>query len=125
MNTLHHSNNPTGQWLYDAKGILVWTDLTCFDTLEWMGNAINNYAWGKGKLIFYKDNQPIAWYEGNMKDGKCSGHGSFTYENGDVYNGEWEDGMPSGYGILQSQDGKTVEGDWLKGRKKSFFAFLL
>ena len=39
-------------------------------------------------------------YEGDFKDGKRHGQGTYTWNNGDKYTGEWKDGKLNGYGTF-------------------------
>jgi hypothetical protein len=57
-------------------------------------------------------------YEGNWKDGKMSGQGTFCWANsGDKYVGNWQDGKMNGQGIMYYADGSKYEGGWKDNNK--------
>ena len=47
-------------------------------------------------------------YEGEFKDGKYDGQGTYTWSDGRKYVGEWLDGKQNGHGTVTSPDGKYV-----------------
>ena len=51
-------------------------------------------------------------YEGEYKDGKYHGQGTYTWSDGTKYVGEWKDGVFHGQGTLTSQDGRKEVGVW-------------
>ena len=55
-------------------------------------------------------------YEGEWKDGKKHGQGTYTWSNGDVYEGEWKDNNPNGQGTLTFPDGTTYEGEFKENK---------
>ncbi len=44
--------------------------------------------------------------------------GSFTNENGDLYEGEMLDGIPNGQGTMKYADGTVYEGNWIDGKRE-------
>ena len=52
-------------------------------------------------------------YEGEFKDGKYHGHGSYTWSDGKKYLGEWKDGKPWN-GTGYDNDGNII-GKWVNG----------
>ena len=53
-------------------------------------------------------------YEGNYKNNKRNGFGSFYYKNGGLcYTGEWKDNKRNGFGVgVRSSDGSFYAGTW-------------
>ena len=51
-------------------------------------------------------------YEGEWKDGKRDGYGTFVVSNGSSYEGEWKVGKKNGYGTLVASNGSSYEGYW-------------
>ena len=50
--------------------------------------------------------------------GNChKGHGTFNWENGDVYAGSWEEGLPDGYGDFFHENGDSYKGQFSEGKK--------
>ena len=63
-------------------------------------------------------------YEGELKDGKRHGQGTYTYSDGGKYEGEFKNGERHGQGILTSPNGKKYFGEcwgmgWLRSTKFS------
>lgn len=57
-------------------------------------------------------------YEGEFKNGKFDGQGTFFFVSGEKYIGEWKNGLQQGYGIFTSSDGKfSFNGEWEKGKR--------
>ena len=55
-------------------------------------------------------------YEGEWKNNKMHGKGSFTWADGRIYVGEYVDDKKSGYGEFTWPDGRCYKGDWLNGK---------
>ena len=54
-------------------------------------------------------------YEGEVRDSKRNGRGTFIWANGSRYEGEWRNDRPHGQGILTMSDGRRFEGQWRNG----------
>ena len=52
------------------------------------------------------------YYVGEIANGKRHGHGTYYWNNGDVYEGEWKDGEKTGQGKLTRPSGDVYEGEW-------------
>lgn len=63
---------------------------------------------GFGKQI-WKDG---AKYEGEWREGKANGKGTFYHLNGDVYEGEFVDDRANGYGVYYHKNGSKYTGYW-------------
>ena len=53
-------------------------------------------------------------YEGEHKDGKRNGQGTYTYSNGEIYVGKWKGGSPW-IGTKYNKNGKIL-GKWVNGK---------
>ena len=51
-------------------------------------------------------------YEGEWRNGKGHGKGSYTFPNGEKYIGEYKEGEVHGKGTLTFPDGEKYEGEW-------------
>lgn len=59
-------------------------------------------------------------YDGEIdENGLCSGNGTFTYKNGDVYVGEWKGGVRHGKGKMTYSDG-YYDGEWKNGVRDGY-----
>ena len=66
-----------------------------------------------GKGTFTYDNGDI--YEGDYKDNMKNGKGTYTYYNGDIYEGDYKDGMMNGKGTFTYANRNIYEGDFKNG----------
>ncbi|EKX51869.1 hypothetical protein GUITHDRAFT_92528 [Guillardia theta CCMP2712] len=58
-------------------------------------------------------------YEGEWKDGKQHGKGTFkSADGGGVYQGEWMNGVKHGRGKSSSSDGHVYDGEWRNNKKE-------
>ena len=55
-------------------------------------------------------------YQGNFKQGKRDGNGTFTFVDGRKYKGDFVDGEFSGKGTFFETNGTVYEGDFLNGK---------
>jgi hypothetical protein len=51
-------------------------------------------------------------YEGEIKDGKANGQGTWTHPNGIKYVGEWKDDKKNGQGTLTYSEGGNYVGEF-------------
>lgn len=55
-------------------------------------------------------------YEGEMKDGKYHGMGTYRWGNGNIYTGEYVNGVRQGNGKFAFASGSSYEGEWKNGK---------
>ena len=55
-------------------------------------------------------------YEGEFKEGKKHGFGTYTFHEGSKYEGEYKDGEYHGQGTFTFTDGSKYEGEWKDGK---------
>jgi len=67
---------------------------------------------GQGTYTFANGNK----YSGEFINGLYNGIGTFTFLDGTKYNGMWKDGLKSGKGTYISSDGTKYEGDFLEDK---------
>lgn len=58
-----------------------------------------------------------AVYEGEWVKNQRSGKGHYKWGNGDEYEGQWKDNMAEGEGVLRMQDGSVYTGHFLVAKK--------
>ena len=56
-------------------------------------------------------------YEGQFKDGKRTGQGTYTWLSGSVYEGQWKDNEQHGLGTKSWANGDVYEGQFKDGKK--------
>ena len=61
-------------------------------------------------------NYDNGYYEGEIKDGKPYGFGTYRWNNGDVYTGEYVKGIRHGKGKFVYANGNYYDGDWVDGK---------
>ena len=87
------------------------------DALTWKhgaiysGETINRRPHGFGIMIFNKGAHEVARYAGAFTDGRRTGHGVATSEDGLVWTGAWKDDEACGHGLLETPDGRRFEGE--------------
>jgi hypothetical protein len=57
-------------------------------------------------------------YTGEWVDGRIEGQGTARYPNGSVYEGAFVDGAPHGQGRIVYADGGSYEGEWRERRDR-------
>lgn len=109
---------PAAEFLKDKrKGCLVANDLGMpVDSVSWNGPCSKGYAQGQGKLLWYKDGQKIASYNGQMQQGTQRGKGSYDIPGYAVMTGEFEQGMLHGQGIMRMPSGSKLQGHFEHGQ---------
>ncbi len=56
-------------------------------------------------------------YEGEMKDGKREGEGTWAKPDGTKYSGQWKGDKPDGLGTFIWPDGRKFKGYWKSGKR--------
>ena len=79
------------------------------------GEWKDGFCSGHGTMI-YPDGKK---YEGSFEFGKREGYGELTWDNGNsFYKGFWHDDLREGFGETESQNGFCYVGEWAKGKIK-------
>jgi len=89
-----------------------WNRLKPKDTISWSGSCVDGLASGRGVLQCFNDGKPTSRYEGDIRQGKINGRGTYVMVYGMQYEGEWRDGSLNGSGIMTSKIGARYEGEW-------------
>ena len=55
-------------------------------------------------------------YEGEFREDKKHGRGTYRYATGQVYDGEWKAGKSEGRGTLRYADGDVDQGEFKAGK---------
>jgi hypothetical protein len=94
-----------------GKGTYYWSD-----GQKYVGDFLNNKQHGQG-VITYPEHDPngAVSYNGEWKEDKKSGTGTFLWKSGNRYVGEWKDDYRSGKGTFFWANGQTYVGDFVNG----------
>ena len=88
------------------------------ETIAWSGECVDGKASGRSRLV-WRSSHGEDVYEGEYRDGKRHGRGTYTWFDGVRYEGEWRDGQPNGRGTAtfpSDDDGsRRYEGQWRNG----------
>ncbi|XP_047432727.1 alsin isoform X2 [Mugil cephalus] len=116
-----------GHWLSgkpNGSGVLKWPDGRIYT-----GTFKNGLEDGFGEFVapnktLSKNDQ----YQGQWKDGKMHGLGTYRYASGEVYDGSFQDGMRHGHGMLRTGKLNTSSpsvfiGQWLQDKKTGYGVF--
>ena len=77
------------------------------------------YGWGNTLPYVWKgvgDKDTHSKYQGQVKDGKEHGQGTYTWFDGGIYVGKWKDGKEHGQGTYTSPVGTKYVGEWKEGK---------
>ena len=77
------------------------------------GNFINGLRDGKGSWKKGVGNSDR--YDGEYRNDKKWGEGTFVWASGNVYKGQYEADMRSGYGEMHWVNGSYYKGNWKNG----------
>lgn len=67
------------------------------------------------KTFYYDDGKKM--YEGETRNGKYHGKGTYYYKNGNKYEGQWENDKQNGPGTMYYADGDKFVGQWKDGKR--------
>src|SRR5882672_7783115 len=105
-------------WISDPKtGCKVWNaNPKPNEAVSWSGACENGFAAGQGLLQWSLDGKPNGSAEGNFRNGKLNGKGTYTFANGNRYQGDFLDGNFHGKGIFTLPSGNRYEGDFVNDK---------
>ncbi|XP_008323300.1 alsin isoform X3 [Cynoglossus semilaevis] len=116
-----------GHWLAgkpNGRGVLKWPDGRIYT-----GEFKNGHEDGFGEFIATnKTLNKKDHYEGQWKEGKMHGLGTYRYANGEIYDGSFQDGMRHGHGMqrtgkLNTSCPSVFIGQWLQDKKTGYGVF--
>ncbi len=111
-----------GEWKkgqYSGEGTLIYKT-----GRKYIGELLNNFRHGHG-IMSYAENDE--WnrisYDGEWKEGKITGKGTFIWKNGEKYVGEWLNNLRHGHGVETYPENDSInrisyDGEW-KGDMRS------
>lgn len=78
---------------------------------SYSGETLNRQPHGSGVMVFRVGGREIARYAGAFDQGRRSGLGIATSDDGLVWTGAWKADEACGHGLLETPDGKRFEGE--------------
>lgn len=103
-----------GEYYDDArhgKGLLYEVDGTCKELYYDKGTLLEE------KIAIQKLTFNNGYYEGELKNGRIHGKGTYIWNSGDKYVGEWDNGNFNGFGTYYYSNGDRYEGQWQNDKK--------
>ena len=97
----------------------VWKEGRKWDTVTFDSHGNVSYKRVKGEisLVLKMNEFSNGKYEGEWKDLKWHGEGTFTYPDGRKYEGQWGYWAFNGQGTFTFPDGSEYKGEWKDGEK--------
>lgn len=117
------------QWVSDANNCKAWTGVSSTKprnvpamnstegTVQWIGNCVNGYAEGEGKLVWKRQDgfQAQDTYVGQMKKGMRHGRGELEAREWGTYSGQWQDDELVSGRFTSPNANSSYSGGFLKG----------
>ncbi|XP_056606356.1 alsin [Triplophysa dalaica] len=116
-----------GRWVSGkphGRGVVKWPDGRLYT-----GTFKNGLEDGCGEYVVPNKNlNSCDHYQGQWKDGKMHGFGTFRYASGEVYEGSFQDNMRHGHGMLRSGKLNSTSpsvfiGQWQYDKKSGYGVF--
>lgn len=116
-----------GRWVSGkphGRGVVKWPDGRMYT-----GTFKNGFEDGFGDyVVSNKSLNSCDHYQGQWKDGKMHGFGTFRYASGEVYEGSFQDNMRHGHGMLRSGKLNSTSpsvfiGQWQYDKKSGYGVF--
>ena len=95
-----------GEWYTTIEGCQIWNEFPQPNvSISWLGDCTEGKASGSGTSMWFYDSaagqQVIDQYVGEMSVGKNHGTGSYYLSSGARYEGQWKDNRLHGHGTFQ------------------------
>uniref|UniRef100_A0A671TAZ4 Alsin-like n=1 Tax=Sinocyclocheilus anshuiensis TaxID=1608454 RepID=A0A671TAZ4_9TELE len=116
-----------GRWVSgkpNGRGVVKWPDERMYT-----GTFKNGLEDGFGDYVVPNKNlNSCDHYQGQWKDGKMHGFGTFRYASGEIYEGSFQDNMRHGHGMLRSGKLNSTSpsvfiGQWQYDKKSGYGVF--
>ncbi|RXN33518.1 alsin-like isoform X1 [Labeo rohita] len=116
-----------GRWVSGkphGRGVVKWPDGRMYT-----GAFKNGFEDGFGDYVVPNKNlNTCDHYQGQWKDGKMHGFGTFRYASGEIYEGSFQDNMRHGHGMLRSGKLNSTSpsvfiGQWQYDKKSGYGVF--
>ncbi len=100
-------------------------DMSVTEAINGIRSLADQYGGVKSEEIFHKNIQKQNYkfgdfYEGELKQGKRNGYGTYSWVSGQKYIGDWKDGKKHGQGTLIFESGNKYDGEWKDNEKNGY-----
>jgi hypothetical protein len=105
------------KWIADAhSGCRMWDPTPLPDEIiRWSGRCVGGYGEERGTLEWYSRGVLFETDVADFVRGKLNGHGNLRFTEGGEFDGQFRDQKPNGPGTYHTVDGRTYSGDWKDG----------
>ena len=116
VNAAAWAQQPQGGWIADPKtGCRVWNNYPRpDDRITYEGHCVGGFADGQGVTNWFSKGKNYEKDIGEFKKGKMDGHIKMTDESG-TFDGQFRDQKPNGFGTFKANDGEVFSGQWIEG----------
>ena len=114
----------------DVRNVVEYSKTGCGSKPDLTGLSSGEHF--EGRVTDLTDGSPsteigTGRYAGGWADGKPSGKGVMSWDNGITFDGEWRDGQFHGFGAKRYSRGGGYEGEWVSGKRQgrgtTFYAY--
>jgi hypothetical protein len=92
--------------------------------VRWYGKCVDGVAQGNGQVVWYRNNQYAAKYDGPVVNGMRQGVGYYYTPNGDRFRATWVFGVADGPGEWTYKDGATLNGTFREGEARGYVTYV-
>lgn len=92
--------------------------------VRWYGECVDGVAQGNGQVVWYRNNQYAAKYDGPVVDGMRHGVGYYYTPGGDRFRATWVYGVADGPGEWVYKDGATLNGTFRGGEARGYVTYV-
>mmetsp|Transcript_18934 Transcript_18934/g.34300 ORF Transcript_18934/g.34300 Transcript_18934/m.34300 type:complete len:476 (-) Transcript_18934:2-1429(-) len=82
---------------------------------DWVRGPVGTAAPPK-RILNSEDNHFFYSYDGEWKNGRMDGWGTYKFADGHTYKGKWKDGRMHGEGVAEYSSGHVYTGSWAHGK---------
>ena len=92
--------------------------------VRWYGKCVDGVAQGDGQVVWYRNNQYAAKYDGPVVNGMRQGRGYYYTPNGDTFSATWVYGVADGPGEWRYKDGAYLNATFREGEARGYVTYV-
>jgi hypothetical protein len=92
--------------------------------VRWYGKCVDGVAQGKGQMVWYRNNQYAAKYDGPVVNGMRQGLGYYYTPAGDRFRVTWAYGVADGPGEWVYKDGAYLNATFREGEARGHVTYV-